>query len=109
MAWIPTEDEIKFYKSLNKDKQANDEYYRAMLPVLLEYVNEEYRQNFKPDSLPGSVKLFLAKAIEFYSNKAGLESRRMGTVSYSFKLSELPKSITDLLIKYRKARAYRVR
>lgn len=104
MNWVPTPAEIQEFKTLNQDKSNNDEYYKVMLPILLDSVNEEYNQSFKPDNLPGAVKLFLAKATQFYAMNTGLKSRKMGTVSYSFDFSNLPTSITDLLNRYRKAK-----
>lgn len=104
MNWIPSDEEIKYYKALNQDKASNEEYYASMLPILLEKVNEDYCLSIEPESLPANVKLFLAKATQFYSGPTGLKSRSMGTVSYSFDFSNLPQSITDLLARYRKAK-----
>lgn len=104
MDWTLTDEEVAYYKSLNQDQKANGEYYKTMLPILLELVNHECDQNFKPDALPGNVKLFLAKAALFYSMGTGVKSRKMGSVSYSYELSELPVSITTLLNRYRKAK-----
>lgn len=104
MNWTPTDEEIAEYKALNQDKSNDDAYYKVMLPILLESVNEEYNQSFKPDNLPGAVKLFLAKATQFYANNTGLKSRKMGTVSYSYDFSNLPSSISGLLDRYRKAK-----
>lgn len=104
MQWVPTAEEIAYYKGLNQDKAANEDYYASMLPLLLEKVNEDCSQSFVPNNIPANVKIFLAKATQFYSGATGLKSRSMGTVSYSFDFNELPKSITDLLARYRKAK-----
>lgn len=104
MNWVPSDEEITYYKGLNQDKASNGEYYRSVLPLLLEKVNEDYNQSFEHTSVPSNVKLFLAKATQFYSGFPGLKSRSMGTVSYSFDFSELPQSITGLLARYRKAK-----
>lgn len=105
MEWIPTPDEIAVFKALNQDKKANDDYYKVMLPILLESVNEEYNQCFEPGELPGAVKLFLAKAVQFYSGVgSGVKSRSMGTVSYDYDFTNLPSSVTVLLARYRKAK-----
>lgn len=104
MNWIPSTEEITYYKGLNQDKASNEDYYKSMLPLLLEKVNEDYTQSFDHINLPANVKLFLAKATQFYSGSPGLKSRSMGTVSYSFDFSELPETITGLLVRYRKAK-----
>ena len=104
MQWVPTTEEIAYYKGLNQDKATNGDYYASMLPLLLEKVNEDYNQSFEPFNIPANVKLFLAKATQFYSGAIGMKSRSMGTVSYSFDFNELPNSLTDLLERYRKAK-----
>lgn len=105
MNWIPSDEEVAYYKALNQDKSDNSDYYKMMLPLLLENVNEEYNQNFDPTNLPGGIKIFLAKAVQFYANSgSGLTSRSMGSVSYSFDFSTLPSTLTDLLTKYRKVK-----
>lgn len=109
MAWIPTDEEVAYFKALNRDNSKDDDYYKAMLPLLLEMVNKRYNQRFKPDKLPADVKLFLAKATEFFKMQQGLKARRMDDVSYTYEISELPKSITNLLINYRKVKTHRIR
>ena len=107
MPWIPTDEEVRQYKSLNQDKSANEDYYKVMLPIILESVNDEYNQCFEPSNLPGVVKLFLAKAIQFYSGAgSGVKSRSMGSVSYSYDFSNLPSTITSLLARYRKVKVH---
>lgn len=105
MNWIPSDEEVAYYKSLNQDKSKNEDYYKVMLPIVLDNVNEEYNQNFNQANLPGAVKLFLAKAVQFYSNSgSGLKSRSMGTISYTFDFSTLPSTLTGLLARYRKVK-----
>ena len=106
MDWVPTPEELTYYKTLNHDSAANESYYQVMLPLLLEKVNEDYNQSFTPTNLPANVKLFLAKAVQFYGGAVGLKSRRMGTVSYAFDFSTLPSSIMDLLARYRKVKTH---
>ncbi|QCR33129.1 hypothetical protein [Lysinibacillus sp. SGAir0095] len=106
MPWTPTAEEVEQFKTLNQDKSANEDYYKVMLPILLETVNDEYNQCFEPSNLPGAVKLFLAKATQFYSMNSGLKSRSMGSVSYDFDFANLPSSITSLLTRYRKVKVH---
>lgn len=82
--WIPTQDEIDYFKRLARDPNGDDEYYEMMLPLLLEWVNAETCQNFTHDDLPATVKLFLAQAVKLMgSNTNGLKSKKMGSVSYT--------------------------
>lgn len=109
MSWIPTEDEVAYYKTINQDKSANEDTYKVMLPLLLEKLNEDYDQSFSSPNLPANVKIFLAKATQFFTGNTGLKSRSMGTVSYSFDFQKLPSTITDLLARYRKVKVHVVR
>lgn len=102
--WTVTDEDVTYYATLGQVKKPNADYYKTMLPILLEKVNEDYNTKFTPDELPANIKLFLAKAISFYSGHAGLKSRRMGSVSYSYDFNEMPTFITDLLRGYRKAK-----
>lgn len=102
--WTPTDEEVTYYKTLAQDKTPNEEYYKVMLPLLLDKVNEDYNQSFTSETAPANVKIFMAKATQFLGGNAGLKSRKMGSVSYSFNFSELPSYLTDLLVRYRKAK-----
>lgn len=102
--WAVTDDDVKYYATLGQVKKPNVDYYKAMLPVLLDKVNEDYNTCFTPENMPPNVKLFLAKAVPFFSGASGLKSRKMGSVSYSFDFNDMPAAITDLLKRYRKAR-----
>lgn len=99
--WIPTEDEITYYKRIGGNEAADDAYYRDMLPLMLEHINEECTQVFELNELPANVKLFLANSIAFFSNvEHGLKSEHVNSVIYTYDFSTLPKTITDLLAKY---------
>lgn len=102
--WTVTDDEVTYYATLGQVKKPNADYYKVMLPLLLEKVNEDYGTKFKHTDLPANVKIFLAKAIAFYAGHTGLKSRKMGSVSYTFDFTELEGSITSLLQGYRKAK-----
>lgn len=103
MAWIPTDEEIKSFKLLGGDKSTgNEDYYREMLPLQLEMLNDQLCQKFTSDTLPASIKLYLSKAVGFFAKDGNLKSRSMGTVSYSWDNSELPFSVTKLLKGYNK-------
>lgn len=100
--WEPTTEEIEEIKLINGEQgTVKDKYYGAMLPLLLDHVQEWCNNTFTPPNIPGGVKLFLAKAIQFNQNKAGLKGRTMGTVSYSYDL-EFPASLYTYLRPYRR-------
>lgn len=103
--WKPTLHDIEEIKLLNGEQgDGKDEYYSAMLPLLLEHVQAECNNSFgDPVTIPGGVKIFMAKAIQHNQNKAGLKSRTMGTVSYSYDL-EFPESIYRYLRPYKRVR-----
>jgi hypothetical protein len=80
----------------------HDDYLTEMLPIMIDYTKTECNNTFS-DELPGGVKLFIAKAIEFNMNPSSLKGRTMGEVSYSYN-TEFPRSITRYIAPYRKAR-----
>lgn len=105
MEHVPTQDEIDEVKQILgwSDK---DEYLATMIPLLvdhvIEYCNNPLGQNQTPPTkLPGAVRLFIAKACEHNTLKAGLKSRTMGSVSYSYDL-EFPESLNKYLRPYRR-------
>lgn len=102
--WIVSEEQVKHFATLGNAKKVNADYYKAMLPLLLKKVNEDYGTKFEHNDLPANVEIFLAKAVAFYSGATGLKSRKMGSVSYTYSFDELPATITDLLQYYRKAK-----
>lgn len=111
--WEPTQQQIEEIKAINGVQgAAQDEYYRIMLPIVFDeakaYCNNTFGETdlLQPE-IPGGVKQFMAKRIQFSQNKAGLRNRSMGTVSYSYE-SEFPKGFYDTLRPYKKVkfRAY---
>jgi hypothetical protein len=86
----------------------SDDYLTTMIPLLVdhvtEYCNNPLGQNQTPPArLPGGVILFIAKACEHNKQKAGLKSRTMGSVSYSYDL-EFPSALMTYLRPYRKVK-----
>lgn len=99
--WTPTADEIAYYKRNAKLDNVSDEYITDQLPLLLEHVNEECEVQFNHSNLPANVKMFIIGALNYFgSAQYGLESEKMGSVSFSYDFSEMPKSLKDLLAKY---------
>lgn len=108
--FVPTESDVAEVKAiLNQSGTQNDEYIRTMLPLLLEdvmvYTNNDFGgiQEGGKLRIPGGVKIYLAKALEHNLLKAGLKSRSMGSVSYSYDL-EFPESLKKYLKPYRKVK-----
>lgn len=101
MTWTPTDEEIKYYKVICGDKSStNDEFYKVMLPLVLDMLNDQLCQKFTPTTLPSALKIFLAKSTNFFSGNGALKGRSMGTVSYTFDFGTLPSALTDLLKPY---------
>ena len=84
----------------------HDQYLSEIAPDWLEWVKEETNNSFMvngEEKIPGPIIQFVAKASEFSMLKAGLKSRSMGSVSYSFD-SELPEGIKKLYKPYKKVK-----
>lgn len=80
----------------------HDMYIEEMIPILIEYAQEYCNNPFK-EQLPGPVKLFIARAIQFNMNPTGVSSRSMGGASYSYE-TNYPDSLMSMLRPYRKVR-----
>lgn len=101
--WIPKSFDIQPFKRINQIKSDTyDEYYTAMLPLMVEHVEEyiieqcngkafERDETGKP-ILTSSIVLFIAKAIQHSMVNVGISSRSMGSVSYSYSL-DFPKGL----------------
>jgi Phage gp6-like head-tail connector protein len=84
----------------------HDEYIAEMLPTFIEQAKDYCNNSFLVNGvevLPGGVKLYVAKAIEFSMHPSNLRSRTMGEVSYTYEV-DVPRSITKYLSPYRKVR-----
>lgn len=86
--------------------ESHDMYLSIMVPALKEYVMDLCNNQFTKDSngdtvFPGPVKIFIAKACEYNTQKSGLKERSMGSVSYSYDL-EFPNSLHQYLRPYRR-------
>jgi hypothetical protein len=85
----------------------HDDYLNTMILLLEEYAKDKTNNDFLDENgnevIPGAVTIFVAKACEYNMNKAGVTSRSMGEVSYSYDL-DFPRSITKLLDPYRKVK-----
>ncbi len=95
-------EEVKRKLQITTDK--HDDYFDDMIPDLIEYVmdycNNSFGAGVEP-VLPGGARLFIAKALEYNMKKAGVSSRSMGSVSYSYE-TDFPPSVTKLLAPYRR-------
>ena len=80
----------------------HDIFIEEMIPILIEYTQAYCNNQFK-GQLPGPVKLFVARAIQFNMNPVGVSSRSMGGASYSYE-TNYPDSLTSMLKPYRKVR-----
>lgn len=107
--FIPTEEDVTAIKGImGQTDSSKDEYIKLMLPLLLESVMAYTNNNFDITAegsmrIPGSVKIYIAKAIERNTMQTGLKSRSMGSVSYSYDTS-IPDELKDLLKPFKKVR-----
>lgn len=101
--WTPTDQEVNELIIINSDISTPNriEHYRKLAPIYLDYANEYCNQALTSDI--SNVKVFIAKAIQYYTQKAGLTARSMGTVSYSY-ATELPSSVLKPLKPFKKVR-----
>ena len=87
--------------------EKHDAYLAEMIPILTDYAKEFCNNKFldenNQEALPGSVRLFIAKAAQFNMNPAGIKGRSMGGASYSYD-TDFPESIMKLLRPYKKVR-----
>lgn len=97
-----TEQQAKRLIAVNAEKESAEliQRYQALTPIYFD-VAIDYCNN--KDLEFDRIIVFLAKAVQFYSHKAGLTARSMGTVSYSYD-TDLPSSILQLLKPFKKLR-----
>ncbi|MFJ9462147.1 phage head-tail connector protein [Viridibacillus arvi] len=101
---FPTTEQLEQLKRINQEKKnKNDEYYQTVAPLLLDHVKEWCNNKFDVTALPGGVTIFIAKAIQHNMTNAGVKSRSMGTVSYSFD-TDLPEGLYKTLAPYKKVK-----
>ncbi|EON72248.1 hypothetical protein [Lysinibacillus sphaericus] len=108
--WNPTSDEINGIIVLNGDKPTAKlvDHYTALAPVLYDvgcsWTNNAFDMSEGSDRQKQSaMKLFIAKACQYFELKIGLVSRSMGSVAYSFS-DEIPSTVYKPLKPYRKLR-----
>jgi hypothetical protein len=97
-------DDVKKLLGISSDK--HDDFIAEMIPILIEFVKDYCNNKFVEDNkevLPGGVKLFVARAIQFNMNPAGVTGRSMGGASYSYD-TDYPPAIMRLLRPYKRVR-----
>ena len=101
--WTPTDKEVSELIAINSDISTPElvEQYRVLAPIYLDYANEYCNQELTTEI--SNVKVFIAKAIQFYAQEAGLTSESMGSASYSY-TTDLPSSILKPLRPYKRLR-----
>ncbi|MEK4700368.1 hypothetical protein MKX47_12295 [Solibacillus sp. FSL R7-0668] len=108
--WEPNEEDITHLIVLagEKTNAKRTAHYTELAPVLYDvacaWCNQLFDMAADADRKKQSaVKLFIAKAAQYYELKVGLVSRKMGSVAYSF-AEEIPSIIYKPLKPYRKVR-----
>ncbi|MGR6896993.1 phage head-tail connector protein [Rummeliibacillus sp. BSL5] len=101
--WTPTDEEVCELIAINDDISTPErvETYKILAPIYLDYAIDYCNQELTVEN--SNVKVFIAKAIQFYTQKAGLTARSMGSVSYSY-ATDLPSSILKPLKPFKKLR-----
>lgn len=101
--WMPTDKEVSELIAINNDISTPElvEQYRVLAPIYLDYANEYCNQELTAEI--SNVKVFIAKAIQFYTQEAGLTSESMGSVSYSY-ATDLPLSVLKPLKPFKRLR-----
>lgn len=97
--------EVKALLGITTSK--HDDYLDAVVPIFIEdakaKTNNDFTDENGVETLPGPVRLYVAKACEYNMQSAGLKSRSMGEVSYSYQ-TEFPEAINGLLKRYKRVR-----
>lgn len=98
-------DKTEVKKILQWKTTKHDDYLDTMVPLLEEWVKEYANQDFKnaleETEIPSGVKIFIAKACEYNVAPSNLQSRNMGSVSYTYNL-DFPPSILRYLKPHRR-------
>ncbi|WP_191556609.1 head-tail connector protein [Metabacillus idriensis] len=74
-----------------------------ILDWVKEWCNNSFSNEYGQEILPGGVKIFIPKALQYLQQKAGIQSRTMGSVSYSFE-ADFPPSLLRLIRPYKRVR-----
>lgn len=83
------------------DLNKHIDYLQIMIPILIEFAEEECNNTFDAEKPPAGVKLFISESLQYKLNSKGLASRGMGTVTYSYD-TDLPEKIVMHLNKYKR-------
>ncbi|MGM9987229.1 MAG: phage head-tail connector protein [Bacillaceae bacterium] len=85
----------------------HDSYIDTVIPMFIEWMEDDCNYCFRDESgnynLRGGAKIALAKMIEHNINQAGLSSKTMGEVQYTYD-TNFPVSILNMLAPYRRIR-----
>ncbi|WP_419892818.1 phage head-tail connector protein [Oceanobacillus kimchii] len=96
---MPLIDEIAIMAEIDQAK--HERYLSIMVPIFIEVAEDHCGTSFNVMQLPAGVKLFIAESIKYKLKNAGLSSRSMGSVSYSYD-TKLPDKVKNHLSPYRK-------
>ena len=94
-----TADDIKLLLNIDILNVSKDAYYEAMIPILLEVAEDKTNRDFSV-TIPGGVKLFIARGIQYLDGvKSGIASKSIGDLKLSYidNPMGLPNDIMKLL------------
>lgn len=95
---------VKTLLGISTDK--HDAFIAEMLPIVTEFAKDHCNNSFiigTDEVLPGGVKLFVARAIQYNMNPTGVTGRSMGGASYSYD-TDYPPSLMRLLRPYKRVK-----
>ena len=79
-----TADDIKLLLNIDILNVSKDAYYEAMIPILLGVAEDKTNRDFSV-TIPGGVKLFIARGIQYLDSvKSGIASKSIGDLSISY-------------------------
>lgn len=79
-----TANDVKLLLNIDILKTTKDAYYEAMIPILLEVAEDKTNRDFSV-TIPGSVKMFIARGIQYLDGiKSGIASKSIGDLSISY-------------------------
>lgn len=102
---------------LQIDETEHDDYIEAMLPLVIDMVEDYCNNTFAERNSDGSlvktkegyrinksgIVVPIAKIIEYYMNQSGVSQQMVSRVMVTYS-DDLPKSITSVLNKYRRVK-----
>lgn len=96
---------LEVKKRMRSNTEKHGDYIATMVPDFLEVAEERTNNSFR-SKVPRSIILFIAGSIDYkLSTEIGLQSERMGEVSYNYD-PDYPKSVEKHLRPHKRVRLH---